>query len=1340
MEEHSRGVADLLLEGELGAVTLGLEQGLFSWDELDLPHNSHGSTPLISACQMGLTTVMRFLLERGADATLCNHNNQTALHVSPPDLQGELVAALESRLCHQGQLSEAAWRGDMSTLQHLLTLTDLIDVNSPNRNGLTPLMLAVRDVDLFEGLQDIMPWDYRPAEIVKALLSLSASLEVQDEKGYIALHYISQIRSPIKDELLQIILKSKSEVELPFYFPADCSDNSHSRSPPTLAAVKGAAHEDSNQDKIINLFFQTAMEPKTNSRRGSMQLSKATGWTSSLPNLRDRNKCWDKLGILHCTSDVPVKTSLIPIPPKLTEKSKSILESPLVPQLSPLSQSAPSLAVLDASVLLQVRANIYNRLSNGETDTDINGHKGPLPVLCPRTPKHLAPLGRGSQDGPVLSSLQRPVLLKPISILPANSVSRQQRERFSRLNLRASRGTRRGSAESASSSCSSESSLDEGEGEEEENSPQEIQKIFSTLKKDSLGTLVSLSSSEHFVNSEPTDITQHVLSNNEDMLITSQFKKNEEVEAEMSHISVSKCEQNGERCSADLLKKDKVDETVGSFSNDLDGHKNMGTEVRLAVDGQSSTLVDVKHQHLSPENIIVSQPVSVEKHQPMKATKSKERKCRPFHTSQSFNILAYRNTNCGTVNTKRNRRHSSISSQVKSKDMNPTDHIRGETTNKLDWPRMAPSTSQKVKDAPLTRRRAQDCPHPVKLSGDKKILNKYQGRELQTARQPKKPGNLSTQRAKSALDSVSYSDMFSQIHQEDKGPAIFEMFATPIYENLRVGSSAERNKQVQPALQVKRSLNGQWAKKNLDGNRRKQQQKCSHSKGKPRKRRNIQQVRPQNLSQSVEISKDDAVVIAGLDENFHIRHHTILPNKEDKRNANEGSPMLSVIKEVLSNCETGTPINHEQRDLHTLSPSALPPCLSRELAQLTSEAHKENSSTETKDSVVEEFPVQPMINTWTSGRTRSPVYKKFLEEVGEGPVTDDLLRCLAEELISLEDREVDTLKPEHTEKREIITNQPKLSKDPTKVTLSSDKLPCTQTFSVDDTVTWTKGEVLGRGAYGTVCCGLTSQGQLIAVKQVVLDISTSETAEKEYIRLEREVDLLKNLHHPNIVGFLGTALTDNIISIFMEYIPGGSISSVLNRFGPLPEKVFALYTRQILEGVAYLHDNRVIHRDLKGNNIMLMPTGIVKLIDFGCARRLNHLSTSGGHSDLLRSVHGTPYWMAPEVINETGHGRKSDIWSLGCTVFEMATGKPPLAHMGKIAALFYIGARKGLMPSLPEDFSEEAKGFVKACLISNQKERPSAAELLRHPFISHHRQPKSNKPCSNPHHPPHQTN
>uniref|UniRef100_A0A8C3K6X1 Protein kinase domain-containing protein n=1 Tax=Calidris pygmaea TaxID=425635 RepID=A0A8C3K6X1_9CHAR len=109
-----------------------------------------------------------------------------------------------------------------------------------------------------------------------------------------------------------------------------------------------------------------------------------------------------------------------------------------------------------------------------------------------------------------------------------------------------------------------------------------------------------------------------------------------------------------------------------------------------------------------------------------------------------------------------------------------------------------------------------------------------------------------------------------------------------------------------------------------------------------------------------------------------------------------------------------------------------------------------------------------------------------------------------------------------------------------------------------------------------------------------------------------------------------------------------------------------------------------------------MPNGIVKLIDFGCARRLAWVSLSGTQSEMLKSVHGTPYWMAPEVINESGYGRKSDIWSVGCTVFEMATGKPPLASMDRIAAMFYIGAHRGLMPSLPDRFSGTAVDFVRA--------------------------------------------
>ncbi|XP_017743897.1 PREDICTED: mitogen-activated protein kinase kinase kinase 19 isoform X4 [Rhinopithecus bieti] len=214
-----------------------------------------------------------------------------------------------------------------------------------------------------------------------------------------------------------------------------------------------------------------------------------------------------------------------------------------------------------------------------------------------------------------------------------------------------------------------------------------------------------------------------------------------------------------------------------------------------------------------------------------------------------------------------------------------------------------------------------------------------------------------------------------------------------------------------------------------------------------------------------------------------------------------------------------------------------------------------------------------------------------------------------------------------------------------------------------------------------------------------------------------KVDLLKALKHVNIVAYLGTCLQENTVSIFMEFVPGGSISSIINRFGPLPEMVFCKYTKQILQGVSYLHENCVVHRDIKGNNVMLMPTGIIKLIDFGCAKRLAWAGLNGTHSDMLKSMHGTPYWMAPEVINESGYGRKSDIWSIGCTVFEMATGKPPLASMDRMAAMFYIGAHRGLMPPLPDHFSENAADFVRMCLTRDQHERPSALQLLKHSFL-----------------------
>lgn len=149
-----------------------------------------------------------------------------------------------------------------------------------------------------------------------------------------------------------------------------------------------------------------------------------------------------------------------------------------------------------------------------------------------------------------------------------------------------------------------------------------------------------------------------------------------------------------------------------------------------------------------------------------------------------------------------------------------------------------------------------------------------------------------------------------------------------------------------------------------------------------------------------------------------------------------------------------------------------------------------------------------------------------------------------------------------------------------------------------------------------------------------------------------------------IFRYKGASLEKNVVSIFMQYVPGGSLATNIKRFGALDEEIFSRYTKQILEGVAYLHENGVIHRDIKGGNIMLSEKGRIKLIDFGCAKRILGLRLECSGSErtsgrIMMSMRGTPYWMAPEVIQEVACGPKSDIWSVGCTVFEMATTKPP---------------------------------------------------------------------------------
>ena len=154
--------------------------------------------------------------------------------------------------------------------------------------------------------------------------------------------------------------------------------------------------------------------------------------------------------------------------------------------------------------------------------------------------------------------------------------------------------------------------------------------------------------------------------------------------------------------------------------------------------------------------------------------------------------------------------------------------------------------------------------------------------------------------------------------------------------------------------------------------------------------------------------------------------------------------------------------------------------------------------------------------------------------------------------------------------------------------------------------------------------------------------------------------ILQRLDHPNIVRYLGTERTAEHLDIFLEFVPGGSLACLLAKFGAFHEGVIRMYTRQLLLGLHYLHQHRHMHRDIKGANILLDHHGTVKLADFGASKKIESLVTLHGEASAhYKSVKGTPFWMAPEVIRQEGHGRPADIWSIGCTVIEMATARPP---------------------------------------------------------------------------------
>jgi mitogen-activated protein kinase kinase kinase len=213
---------------------------------------------------------------------------------------------------------------------------------------------------------------------------------------------------------------------------------------------------------------------------------------------------------------------------------------------------------------------------------------------------------------------------------------------------------------------------------------------------------------------------------------------------------------------------------------------------------------------------------------------------------------------------------------------------------------------------------------------------------------------------------------------------------------------------------------------------------------------------------------------------------------------------------------------------------------------------------------------------------------------------------------------------------------------------------------------------------------------------------------------------LKELQHPNIVQYLGSSSDDEHLNIFLEYVPGGSVAAMLNSYGPLREPLIRNFVRQTLTGLAYLHGREIIHRDIKGANVLVDNKGGIKISDFGISKRVeaSSLLNSGGAGHNHRpSLQGSVFWMAPEVVQQTSYTRKADIWSLGCLVVEMFTGTHPYPDSSQLQAIFKIGNSKA-SPNMPDNASAEAQMFLKQTFELDHNKRPSADELLLSPFLA----------------------
>lgn len=249
-------------------------------------------------------------------------------------------------------------------------------------------------------------------------------------------------------------------------------------------------------------------------------------------------------------------------------------------------------------------------------------------------------------------------------------------------------------------------------------------------------------------------------------------------------------------------------------------------------------------------------------------------------------------------------------------------------------------------------------------------------------------------------------------------------------------------------------------------------------------------------------------------------------------------------------------------------------------------------------------------------------------------------------------------------------------------------------------------EKLGEGSYGEVYSARDKRtGNMVAIKAVPVESDLTD--------LHKEIAILRKCRSPYVVSYYGSYEKDGDLWIVMEYCSAGSVSDLMSMCDiTLEEHEICEVLAAVLKGLEYLHEIHLIHRDLKAGNILLTRTGAAKLADFGVSAQLTSTMSK------RRTVIGTPYWMPPEVIQESAYDYRADIWSLGITAIELADGEPPYADIHPMRAIFLIPSREPPKLKEPNAWSPSFNDFIAKCLVKDPTKRPSASKMLQHPFVA----------------------